>query len=253
MYKTEEVHWPTISKTISALLHWDYNHSGWILLFQAHLFASSRLCASTGTLQPISLSECPPTEAQNSDGWPLQEAWQLKGTDVSHWKMIRCQSWWQQHLDPPRSSFLRQARGRQVCCHPQWWKCYRSVSWKLYNKSTGMQTRVRDNHQYSLKHVRIQTLQDHFIPYSHNWNSLWQIKHLLIYIWVFFFSPNSPLEDFSNDLPLEPFSSIGHNLGLWPLSWHSLQLLLLFVALVQSEQAATWNIQINKSVKKCFK
>lgn len=56
MYQNWGGHWPTISKTISALLHWDYNHSGWILLFQAHLFASSRLCASTGTLQPISLS-----------------------------------------------------------------------------------------------------------------------------------------------------------------------------------------------------
>lgn len=34
---------------------------------------------------------------------------------------------------------------------------------------------------HSLKQVRIQTLQDHFFSYSHNWNSLWQIKHALRY------------------------------------------------------------------------
>lgn len=118
-----------VSKTISAPLHWNDNHSGGILLSQALTFASSRWWPFTGAPQPTSL-----LGLQKSDGYgrPLQEAlrrWRWRA-DISHWKTTRCQSWWQQHPDPLRSSLLHRARGRPVGCHQQWRKCYLSSSWK---------------------------------------------------------------------------------------------------------------------------
>lgn len=41
--------------------------------------------------------------------------------------------------------------------------------------------------KHSLEQVGIQTLQDHFIPYCHNWNSLWRIKHIQIQDALIFF------------------------------------------------------------------
>lgn len=54
--------------------------------FQALTFAPSHRCSFTGTLQPTFLSQYRPTEAQNSNERPLQEALWVMGTEE------RCQS-----------------------------------------------------------------------------------------------------------------------------------------------------------------
>ena len=178
--------WGGESKTLSAPLHWNDNHSGGILLSQALTFASSHWCPFTDAPQPTSLSGL---QNSDGDGRPLQEAlrWWRWRTDINHWKRIRCQSWWQQHLDPLRSSPLHRARGRPVGCHQQWGKCYLSSSWKaaqtIHMNADIFFLNIYKKH--SLEQVGIQTLQDHFIPYRHNRNSLWQIKHVQIH-WFFF-------------------------------------------------------------------
>lgn len=85
-----------------------------------------------GKQPPTSLS-VPATEAQKNDRFPSQEAlWWEEETDVSHWRMIRCLSWWRRRLD--LAPFLRRARGRLVCCEQKWPK-YRW--WVLHaNKSS---------------------------------------------------------------------------------------------------------------------
>lgn len=57
-----------------------------------------------------------------------------------------------------------------------------------------------------------------------------------------------------SDSPLGPFLDIVHNVGPWPLCWHSPQLLLVsvFVQVEEhSEEAATWNSTVwnNKKLK----
>lgn len=64
----------------------------------------------------FSLSQWWPTGAQNSDGWPLQQALLWRGTDISRWKTIRCRSLWHRRPHPLCPSILHQAWGRQVCC-----------------------------------------------------------------------------------------------------------------------------------------
>lgn len=118
--------------------------------------------------------------SKSSDGRPLLEVlhrWEQRAA-VSRWKMIRCRNWWRQRLGPQCSPLLRQARGRPACCHEQWRRCYRSVS--LKNKSTW--TQREKSGKNSLEQVRIQTLQDHFVPDSHNRNSLWHRKHTFFFI-----------------------------------------------------------------------
>lgn len=72
----------------------------------------------SGRQPPTSLS-VPATEAQNNNGFPSQEALWWEGvTDVSHWRMIRCLSWWRRRLD--LAPFLCRARGHLVCCEQKW-------------------------------------------------------------------------------------------------------------------------------------
>lgn len=150
-----------------------------------------RWCSSTSAPQPTPRQACRSSE-EREGGFYGEALWGGGGGGgkVSRWKTTRCRSCWRRPPDPLRSSLLRRARGRPACCRQQGGAMLlvSHMNNCEHERSSSSSSPVTGKH--SLKQVRIQTLQDHFILYSHNWNSLWRMKHALRYrryIYIYFF------------------------------------------------------------------
>lgn len=218
-------------KTISAKWHWKYNHSGWVLLFSAHLYASPQWQTTTY----FSLS----TGYRSSEKQqvPFTGSFVVRGSygcqslkDDSLSELVAAMSW--------------------SCPVPPSGKGASGVLWTevtevLMMSFTGKQILVSDiiadTHSSKLGSKPSKTILFLIAMTGTPWDKenvhrydkqyLKAKNKILIMLWV---------------LPLEPFSSIGHSGGLWPPSWHSQQELLLLAALLQAQRAAVRQI---KSVK----
>lgn len=87
MYQNYVDHCQTTGQTSSSILHWQYNHSGWIL-------PGTFVCISP-LVRPLqaanSLSECCPREPLILREWALQEAlwWKRQLSVTERWLTVR--------------------------------------------------------------------------------------------------------------------------------------------------------------------